>query len=132
MDANTPARRVGARLALLAGVLASAEAIRLLWGPGFDTQLLGVRIRSNDPVHAAVLAALTFGVFALLRRPRHARAIDRAAWTARLRAASPLLLILAGAALVRGWALGFGLPHLMCRPDEEAVASIAGSLYAET
>ena len=31
--------------------------------------------------------------------------------------------------MIRGWALGFGLPHLGCRPDEEAIAAIAGGLY---
>jgi len=130
MKDKTSARRLGARLALVASLLASAEAIRLLlWGSGFEAQVLGVRIRSNDPVHPAVLAVLAFSVFALLRRPLQAHKIDRVAAVARLRAAGPLLLILGGAALVRGWALGFGLPHLGCRPDEEAIASIAGGLY---
>ena len=39
--------------------------------------------------------------------------------------ANPYLLILVIAAAVRLWGIGFGLPHTMCRPDEETVAALA-------
>src|SRR6266508_540981 len=36
-----------------------------------------------------------------------------------------LLAILALAAIVRVWGIGFGLPHTLTRPDEDATVSIA-------
>jgi 4-amino-4-deoxy-L-arabinose transferase-like glycosyltransferase len=42
----------------------------------------------------------------------------------------PLALILGIAAVARFWAIDFCLPTLVCRPDEEAVASIATRFFA--
>ena len=39
-------------------------------------------------------------------------------------------MILCVAAVVRFWAIGFCLPSTVCRPDEEAVASIAINFFA--
>ena len=41
-----------------------------------------------------------------------------------------LTAILGVAAIARFWALPFGLPHPAARPDEDAIAAIAGSYYA--
>jgi 4-amino-4-deoxy-L-arabinose transferase-like glycosyltransferase len=43
---------------------------------------------------------------------------------------APIVLILAIAALARFWAIDFGLPSPLCRPDEEAVVSIAVSAFS--
>ncbi len=40
-----------------------------------------------------------------------------------------LLGILSTAALVRLWGIGFGLPHPLCRPDEDAITSVAARFF---
>src|SRR6187397_3705279 len=52
-------------------------------------------------------------------------------WSAdgRHRTAVLLGLILVAGTVARFWGLGFGLPHPNCRPDEGAIASIAGGLF---
>jgi len=40
-----------------------------------------------------------------------------------------LLAILTIAALVRLWGIGFGLPHPLCRPDEDAIVSVASWFF---
>jgi hypothetical protein len=42
----------------------------------------------------------------------------------------PLTAVLLVAAIARCWAIDFCLPALLCRPDEEAVASIASGFFA--
>lgn len=37
----------------------------------------------------------------------------------------PLACVLLGAAALRGWGIGYGLPHTLTRPDEEAVFAVA-------
>jgi hypothetical protein len=118
--------RTGANLALVAGLLASLWLIVLLVAGGFDTRTFGLRLRSNDPLHPALIAAAALGVSWLLRRWA-SQSIGT--WSSAVRTALPIVLILAGAAVVRLWALDFGLPSLVCRPDEEAIASIAGGYY---
>src|SRR5689334_13319802 len=42
-----------------------------------------------------------------------------------LRLGAPLAVLLAVAATLRFWGIGFGLPHTITRPDEDATVSIA-------
>jgi hypothetical protein len=118
--------RTVANLALVAGLLASLWLIVLLVAGGFDTRVFGLRLRSNDPLHPALIAGAALGMSLLLRRWASQ---SLGTWSSAVRAALPIVLILAGAAVVRFWALGFGLPSLVCRPDEEAIASIAGGYH---
>jgi hypothetical protein len=119
--------RTGANLALAVCLLASLWLIVLLVAGGFDARVFGLRLRSNDPLHPALIAGAALGVFSILRRWASSQSIGT--WSSGLRDALPLALILAGAAVARFWALGFGLPSLVCRPDEDAIASIAGGYY---
>jgi hypothetical protein len=41
-----------------------------------------------------------------------------------------LVSLLALAALVRMWGLGFGLPHTGCRPDESVIIELAGQFWS--
>ena len=50
-------------------------------------------------------------------------------WPVRVWSALPIIGMLAIAATARFWGIGFGLPHPDCRPDEGAVAAVAGLLY---
>jgi 4-amino-4-deoxy-L-arabinose transferase-like glycosyltransferase len=43
----------------------------------------------------------------------------------RVRGLLPFFIVLVIAAAVRLWGIDFGLPHTMCRPDEETVAALA-------
>jgi dolichyl-phosphate-mannose-protein mannosyltransferase len=128
MKARRPARRIVANLLLGIGLVASIWSIWLIARHGVDTRLIGVRVRSNDPWRVVLVVIVSFVGSWLLRRTKPF-SIDTAAWLARLRRLRVLILILVVAALARVWALAFGLPHLGCRPDEEAVAAIAGWLY---
>ena len=122
------------RVALAAGALSALWTVLLLAFGGFDTSVLGMRVRSNDSFRSALLAGASLGVFAWLRRRRLGRrgvgdvlaAAFRSWWTVdRLF----LTAILGVAATARFWAISFGLPHPNARPDEEAVGSIASAFY---
>jgi len=115
-------------------VLSFAWALWLMVAGGVDWLVFGVRIRSTDPIDPlfiglAALATLTF------LRWRARRLAERAIhgvvpWSTRIRSALPIAGILAVAAVTRFWAIGFGLPNPNCRPDEGAVAAVAGYIYS--
>ena len=121
------AKRTAAAVALALGLLGWAWSLALSLAVGFDLDVAGVRVRSNDAFRPAFWGAIALVTFWLLRRPTRPASPVRAPWATRLRAAWPIILILTTAAVVRVWALAFGLPTLVCRPDEEAIASISGS-----
>jgi hypothetical protein len=47
------------------GVVALAWAIVLSIVGGFDTRVLGLKMRARDPYNALILAALALGIYAL-------------------------------------------------------------------
>ncbi len=101
----------------------------MLLSGGLDTSLLGLRIRANEWFDPALISALALLVFVRRRRNRRVdRSIPRPALTSVLREPANILLaaILLIAAVIRFWALDFGLPHPAARPDEEAVSALAG------
>ena len=138
-ERHPPVRRlsVPARIALAIGVLSALWALWLILFGGVDKSILGLRFRSSNWTRPARLAAASLLVFAWLRpraipnRIRRGREILAAAFR-RWRTPDGLLLtaILGVAAIARFWALPFGLPHPAARPDEDAVAALAGSYYA--
>ena len=128
-----PAR---ARVALAVGLLSAVWALFLLLVGGIHTSILGVTLRSNDWQRPAMVAVAALLVFAWLRpraigdgflRCRELLAIAFRRW----RTVDGLWLtaILIVAAVARVWALPFGLPYPAARPDEDAVAALAGSYY---
>jgi 4-amino-4-deoxy-L-arabinose transferase-like glycosyltransferase len=122
-------RGSAARLALVLGALSVGWSIGLALAGGFDVDLFGIRIRSNDPLRTVIYAVFAFAIYGVLR-VRAGRGTGAAPPAGTVRAALPLVLILSAAALVRVWGLTFGLPNLLARPDEDAVASIATSLFS--
>jgi hypothetical protein len=124
------------RLSLAVGTLSGVWALSLLIFGGIDISVLGIRIRSNDYSRPAIVAVLSLSIFAWLRPQalvgllRRLGGIAAAAFN-RWRTPDALLMtaILGVAAIARLWGLTFGLPHPAARPDEDAVASIAGSFY---
>lgn len=100
----------------------------LLIAGGINTSIFGLRIRSNDWSDPALAAIASLLALAWMRRSTE-RASVGARVTGWLRRPDNLVIaaILAVAAIARFWALTFGLPHPAARPDEEAVASLAGS-----
>jgi hypothetical protein len=44
----------------------------------------------------------------------------------------PIVLILAVAGLSRFWAIGFGLPHPFCRPDESAIVDVTTRFFGRS
>jgi hypothetical protein len=131
-------RRLPARqqLALAVGVLSVFWTFCLLFFGGIDLSMLGIRIRSNSWVRPALVAIAALWLFARLRRLTLVGLVRRGGQAAssmfrRWRTPENLLLtaIFVVAAIARIWGLAFGLPHPAARPDEDAVASIAGSFY---
>jgi 4-amino-4-deoxy-L-arabinose transferase-like glycosyltransferase len=127
---------MAARLTLAIAALSLLWTLVVLISGGFDTSVLGVRVRSHDWSRSAIIAVVSLLVFVRLRRGSYTRAVRSsraiaAAAVRRLRAPDSLLLIsiLVVAAIARVWALGFGLPHPAARPDEEAVGAMAGGYY---
>ncbi|HEX2456160.1 MAG TPA: glycosyltransferase family 39 protein [Vicinamibacterales bacterium] len=135
-DQRSSFRRLPARqrLALAIGLLSAFWTLWLLIFGGIETSIFGVRVRSHDLSRPAFLAVASLWIFARMQRRtlgmpiRRLRDIAAAAFR-RWRTTDGLLLtaILGVAATARLWGLAFGLPHPAARPDEEAVASIAGS-----
>ena len=128
---------VPARIALAIGVLSALWALWLILFGGVDKSILGLRFRSSNWTRPARLAAASLLVFAWLRPRAIPSRIHRgseilATAFRRWRTPDALLLtaILAVAAIARFWALPFGLPHPAARPDEDAVAALAGGYYA--
>jgi 4-amino-4-deoxy-L-arabinose transferase-like glycosyltransferase len=130
---HLPARR---QFTLAIAALSILWMLFVLILGGFDTSVLGVRVRSHDWSDPAIVAVVSLLVFFRLRPGSYTRAFRSGRASAEaaarwLRAPERLLLIaiLVVAAIARFWALGFGLPHPAARPDEEAVGSMAGSYY---
>ena len=133
-----PFRQLPARqqVTLAIAVLSVLWTLFVLIVGGIDISVFGQRVRSNDWSDPAIVAVVSLLVFARLRRRsqapgvRSGRAIGAAAvrWL-RTPGNQLLMAILVVAAIARFWALTFGLPHPAARPDEEAIASMAGSYY---
>lgn len=111
------------------GGVAAAWAVVLSAGGGLDTHVLGVKIRARDPYNPLIFAVIGFVAYAWLRRPRSGTRASATEVRARLFSAAPIAAILVVGAVARFWGLAFGLPHPNTRPDEGAVASIAGNFY---
>src|SRR5436190_1528027 len=125
-------RLPASRIALAVGVASAVWSLALPLSGGIDTVLFGTRIRATDPFDSWVLAIAAFLAYRYFRRRERPAPVARDAGrrlSARLRPHLPLLSMLLVAAVVRFWAIGFGLPHTNTRPDEGAVASIAGGIY---
>ncbi len=123
------------RFALAIGLLSLLWALVVLLLGGIDTSILGLRVRSSnwsDPAFVSVVSLLVFeGLRRRARKPAAQSGSILVATGRWLRAPDNLLLvaILLLSAVVRFWALTFGLPHPAARPDEEAVSSMAGSYF---
>jgi dolichyl-phosphate-mannose-protein mannosyltransferase len=123
-----PFARGQQKWALAIGAVSATWAIFVLVFGGINVSILGLRIKSTDAFNPSVVALIAFLIFAYLRRRSRERTATHDAWS--WREVGLLTAILTVAALVRFWALTFGLPHPAARPDEEAVAALAAGYYA--
>ena len=112
------------------GLVALAWAILLSSVGGFDTRVIGLRIRARDPYNPLIVAVICLSAYAWLRRRSSSRVrLSTEERRARVLNAAPIAAILVVGAIARFWGLTFGLPHPDIRPDEGAVSAIAGTLY---
>jgi len=124
------------RAALAVGLLSAVWALYLVLVGRIYISIPGVNLRSNDWRRPALIAVAALLVFAWLRPQAvrdgfgHYGELLATAFR-RWRTVDGLLLtvILIVAAIARLWALSFGLPHPAARPDEDAVAALAGNYH---
>jgi 4-amino-4-deoxy-L-arabinose transferase-like glycosyltransferase len=125
------------RLALTIGMLSTLWMVCIIAFGGINTSVFGIKLRSTEWFDAAIVAGISFWVFARQRRRTSGRPVlsfRDAVGAAFQRCRTPegllVIAILAVAAIVRLWGLSFGLPHPAVRPDEDAIGSIAGSFLS--
>jgi 4-amino-4-deoxy-L-arabinose transferase-like glycosyltransferase len=87
-----------ARIALVLSGVLLAWMTYVWFGGGFDTQLLGIRVRANDPNKTRLWAEIAFAIYIVCRGPREARR-ELGAFLAGVRAWVPDPVIVAGLAI---------------------------------